>query len=75
MYVMDIYFKLPSGHIEKFTVEHVWTFAKMARLIEERCQISAEKMKFIHAGRVLDKKRAFCNESTLQKESTIHVLI
>lgn len=71
---MEMYFRFPDGKIETFTVESVWTFRKMTRLIQERCGLDSEKIRFIFAGKVLNMKHAFSNESTIQRESTINVI-
>ena len=44
-------------------------------MLQELSGTKAESMKFIFAGRVLIKNKAFMNDSGIMKGSTIHVLI
>lgn len=75
MYELDINFRLPDNNVVKMRVPHVWTFKRGAVELAAQTGLNEESMQFIFAGRYLNMDYAFMNDSCMQTNSTIRVLI
>lgn len=75
MWAMDISFKLLDESVITLNVSPVTTFGQCIEQIAEFKQIPKELMRLVFAGRLLQPEMAFMDESGMQKETTLHVIV
>lgn len=75
MFSFDIFFKFHNGDCIKLNVPHVWTFHRAAEELSKLTGLDFNQMRMVFAGRQLQPDYAFMDESGMQKETTIHVVL